>query len=632
MILSANSENTGISNYAHKRKGIFFRFFILSILMIITIITIFSAVTIPRQRKTIIKNMEAQARSVSTSIAQVCGNAIVIEDYSFIVEHNMEVLNQNPDILYVIVVRRDGFSLVHTADGWEQRDNPENWWSIKDSDTGGGDIIYGDLAEQNVFHYSFSLQYSVIPWGRLHLGLSLEEFNKEIRIMYRIMLLLGFFCLAIGVFVAYFFTISLTRPILSLSQITKRIADGDMSARAEIRTGDELEELAASFNKMTEKLQHTTVSKDFVDSIIENMNETLIVTTPEGRIQMVNRYTLNLLGYSEEELLDKPVSILFEDQESIKEVYDLIPKGSERNIEKNFLSGTGKIIPTLFSASKMEEKNIVSGVVCVALNIEDRKTAEENLKQAYKKLKQTQTQLVQTAKLASIGELAAGVAHELNQPLMVIRLNSQSVTRLINKGKSDPEVLAKPLEAVERNTKRMANIINHLRIFSRQSHAEFMPVDVNTVIENSFLMVGEQLRLKNIEVEKHLFPDIPKINGDINKLEQVFLNCITNARHAIGEMTEGKANNPGRIEIISRISDKRKDCVEILIKDNGTGIPQENIEKIFDPFFTTKEVGKGTGLGLSISYGIIRDHQGEIEVAETSENGTSVRIRLPVIK
>jgi C4-dicarboxylate-specific signal transduction histidine kinase len=266
-----------------------------------------------------------------------------------------------------------------------------------------------------------------------------------------------------------------------------------------------------------------------------------------------------------------------------------------------------------------------------------RRQMEEHLRKAYGDLKNTQAQLVQSAKLASIGELAAGVVHELNQPLMVIRGYSQSLRR----NRVTEEDLVNALERIEKNTGRMANIIDHLRSFSRQSQSDFKPVRVNTVIEESFLMVGEQLRLRNIEFFKKLSADLPPVKGDSNKLEQVLLNLITNARDAIEEKRKIRASeNPagasaqdgsaGRLEVITRLSENRKDHIEVLVKDSGCGIPENMIDKIFDPFVTTKEVGKGTGLGLSITYGIVKEHHAEIEVAETGLNGTTFRILLPI--
>ncbi|MBT3260396.1 MAG: hypothetical protein HN366_28720, partial [Deltaproteobacteria bacterium] len=153
----------------------------------------------------------------------------------------------------------------------------------------------------------------------------------------------------------------------------------------------------------------------------------------------------------------------------------------------------------------------------------------ENLEDAYEELKGAQAQLVQSAKLASIGELASGVAHELNQPLMVIRGNTQVILRNLRKNNLDYNDLMERLAPIERNTKRMMNIINHLRTFSRQPQFELKPVEVNKTLEDAFLMLDEQLRLRNIEVKKHFAPDLPKVDADSNRLEQVFLNLITNA-------------------------------------------------------------------------------------------------------
>ena len=270
--------------------------------------------------------------------------------------------------------------------------------------------------------------------------------------------------------------------------------------------------------------------------------------------------------------------------------------------------------------------------------LERQQQTMEKLEDAYEELKSAQAQLVQSGKLASIGELASGVAHELNQPLMVIRGNTQVIQRNLRKNNLDNNDLMEQLEPVLRNTKRMMNTINHLRTFSRQSQSDLKPVDLNETLDDAFLMMGEQLRLRNIEVKKQFTPDLPKVDADANQLEQVFLNLITNARDAILQRSEVR----GRLEIITRMGEadnqqssinnhQYQNFVEILVRDNGGGILSENMEKIFDPFFTTKEVGKGTGLGLSISYGIIKDHKGEIEVAETGPEGTTFRIKLWIV-
>jgi signal transduction histidine kinase len=278
--------------------------------------------------------------------------------------------------------------------------------------------------------------------------------------------------------------------------------------------------------------------------------------------------------------------------------------------------------------SKLSKANLI-----LRQEIVERERAENNLKQALQDLTSTQAQLIQSGKMASIGELAAGVAHELNQPLMVIRSNAQLLTRTLKDNPSETEKLGN-IELIERNTKRMMKIITHLRSFSRQSKAKLEPVDVNTIVENCFLMMGEQLRLRNIEVSKELTQNLPTVTGDPTQLEQVFLNLITNARDAMAEKGEHEGEGyRGALEITSRVADdgtrSSSAPIEVLVKDTGTGILTEHRDRVFDPFFTTKEVGKGTGLGLSISYGIVRDHGGEIEVVHTGPEGTTFRVLLP---
>lgn len=262
------------------------------------------------------------------------------------------------------------------------------------------------------------------------------------------------------------------------------------------------------------------------------------------------------------------------------------------------------------------------------LDILKRKKTEKELIQAYNDLKSTQAQLIQSSKLASIGELASGVAHELNQPLTVIRANAQFVMRNIDR-ELGIDMLTKQIKQIEKNTKRMMNIIDHLRSFSRHTETDFIPVDINQVINDCFMMIGEQLRLKNIESVVDLFPYLPMVQGNHNQLEQVFLNLLANAKDAI---LSQKTSTPKRIEIVTRVAGtgNGENAVEIMIKDTGSGIETEALEKIFDPFFTTKETGKGTGLGLSISYGIVKDHGGEIWLSETSKKGTTFQIHIPV--
>jgi len=238
--------------------------------------------------------------------------------------------------------------------------------------------------------------------------------------------------------------------------------------------------------------------------------------------------------------------------------------------------------------------------------------------------RETAAQLLQASKLASIGELAAGVAHELNQPLMVIRALSQSL--LLDP--MVPPARAKDLALIEKNTERMARIIAHLRSFSRQSQMESQAVDLHEVLENALALVRDPLDKASIKVRRQYEGACPRIIGDANQLEQAFLNLITNAIDAMEAQDEGTLSVGTRSRHSAGNGD-RSSTVEITITDTGPGIPPEHLPRIFDPFFTTKPPGRGTGLGLSICYGIVKDHGGTIHVESRPGEGTRFTLVFP---
>jgi len=229
-------------------------------------------------------------------------------------------------------------------------------------------------------------------------------------------------------------------------------------------------------------------------------------------------------------------------------------------------------------------------------------------------LQQAETQLVHSAKLASLGTLSAGVAHELNQPIAIIR----GIVQQMQDEEGITDFMRDDLLVIEGQTSRMMKIVKHLRTFSRAGSYEKSTIDVNQTISDCFILIGAQLKAHNVEVELDLSEQKPFVVGDTNELEQVFLNLITNARDALDERDDAK------LTIRTRIDGQQ---ISIEFADNGTGVPEDIAAHIFDPFFTTKEPGKGTGLGLSISHGIIDKHQGMISLR--NEGGAVFQITLP---
>lgn len=321
----------------------------------------------------------------------------------------------------------------------------------------------------------------------------------------------------------------LVQPILKLISVTRKVGKGDLTAKVDIKSGDELEEMANSFNQMTEDL-----------------------------------YNL----HREEKEMARRIAVAEE-----KARYTAI----------------------------LEEKN-------------------QQLETAYRELKSTQSQLIQSEKMATVGTLAGGMAHEINTPLGTILTNTEM---LLREAKNKEQGAS--LKLIEEATKRCRDIVQLLLKYSRQAPVEFQPVEVNKVIEDTCSLLEYQFAKDGITINKK-YGIAPKIEGNANELEQVITNLILNSKDAIIR-TYNEKRKEGNIQIKTY---QKGNSLFIEIHDDGCGIPKKDIDRIFDPFFTTKDIGKGTGLGLSVSQRIIERHNGEIKVESEPGQGTTVRIELPI--
>ena len=238
-------------------------------------------------------------------------------------------------------------------------------------------------------------------------------------------------------------------------------------------------------------------------------------------------------------------------------------------------------------------------------------------------------QLIHTSKLATLGEMATGIAHELNQPLSVIKTASSFLLNWYRKGeRPDDEVLRAMIEEIDGHVDRASGIVNHIRQFGRKSEANRQLVAINQVLQQAVGIFSQQLKLREIEVAEDYGEGLPPILGDPNRLEQVFINLLINARDAIEEKREHnpRPDDTQRIQLKTRF---QRGMVRVEIHDNGVGVPENLVDKIFEPFFTTKPVGRGTGLGLSISYGIVQDHQGTLRLESRPGEGSTFIVQLP---
>jgi C4-dicarboxylate-specific signal transduction histidine kinase len=248
-----------------------------------------------------------------------------------------------------------------------------------------------------------------------------------------------------------------------------------------------------------------------------------------------------------------------------------------------------------------------------------RETTQE-MERREQELRDKQEQLVQAGKLATLGELTTGVAHELNNPLNNIGLYVGNVIDRMRLGEIETEPVLDDLEKAMEQVRKATEIISHLRTFGRAARVSVELVDVDDVIERSLLLVQEQLRLRAIQVELELCPDELVVLANPIQLEQVFINLLTNARDALAD---------SKRKTIRVASSRDQERIRITFSDTGPGIPRELQQRIFDPFFTTKEVGTGTGLGLSITYSILKEYGGEISVESGPGEGARFVVELP---
>ena len=249
-----------------------------------------------------------------------------------------------------------------------------------------------------------------------------------------------------------------------------------------------------------------------------------------------------------------------------------------------------------------------------------RDTTEE-VQRREQELREKQEQLVQAGKLATLGELTTGIAHELNNPLNNIGLFVGNVIDYIDMNRIDGDRMLRELRHAMQQVRKATEIISHLRTFGRTAPSSRVSVSINQVIEQSVSLVQEQLRLHHITTTLDLSPAAPVVRGNAIQLEQVFVNLLTNARDAV-------VSAPVKgIFIQSVVKDN---VVEVAVQDTGSGIPSGLEKRIFDPFFSTKEAGAGTGLGLSITYGIMKDHQGSIAVEGRPAEGARFILKLPL--
>jgi PAS domain S-box-containing protein len=379
------------------------------------------------------------------------------------------------------------------------------------------------------------------------------------------------------------------------------------------------------FRDMTErkKLWETLkIQRDKAQQYLSIARVIIVALDLEGRVTLINKMGCEVLGYEEGNIIGNNWFDFCVPERMREEVINLFRRLVAGEIEapeyyENPIlteAGEERIIAWHNTTLKDKAGHII-GTLSSGEDITERK--------------RTEAELLRSEKLASVGQLAAGVAHEVNNPLAGILIYVELLLKKHKQNKLQTEETKKQLGKIGKETERCSRIIKNLLDFSRQTEVTLRPVDINKVIDATLSIIGHQISLENIKTEEKLCTSLPLISVDFDQIQQALMNIMLNATQAMpsgGELTitTSVAKNV-------KIGNAVRDAVRIDISDTGVGISREDLGKLFTPFFTTKEKGKGVGLGLSVVHGIIERHHGKIEIESDLGAGTTFSIYLGII-
>jgi len=411
-------------------------------------------------------------------------------------------------------------------------------------------------------------------------------------------------------FIAVAFVVAILSEKITNAEVKLRSYAKDLEKEVEART----KELA----KESEYTRH----------LIDSSPDFQMILDKDGKIMDVNETFEHMVGKSRGELISSSIYEYLPKDELEKLVTEILDKKKIRNIELTAdIPGKGTLISsisgTIFTTQEGE-----TGIYVSARDITEQRREEEELRAK-------ELQLVHSSRLSSLGEMATGIAHEINQPLSIISMAAEGILRDIKKKRLDVGLLPKDIKDINKNVQRIDRLITHMRTYARQPE-EWQSVEPAELLNDAFVMLGEQFRVHNIAVSRELEKGLAAIEVDPHQVEQVFVNILLNARQVLDERGEEAAEKGESFEkrlvcCVSREKVEEEDYVVFEFADNAYGVPDDQKTRVFEPFFTTKETGEGTGLGLSIVYSIVtRALDGKIWVEDNEMGGASFKVALPV--
>jgi PAS domain S-box-containing protein len=572
-----------------------------------------------RQSEIIQEEAKKRGMAVAKNLAAVSTNAILTYNY-IVLEQNAEKVALEEDIVYVIIHDKE-----NKVAAYSQHDEKQGM--ILTDEVSQRAVMANEPLIQSTFYgekearildisIPVYIKESQEKWGTIRIGLSLERMAGQILKTRLNLLFLGLLAIVFGSLGSIVFARRITQPISKLVERTISAAKGDLEQVIDIRTGDEIEELARDFNHMIQqilldrnelenRLREITSLKAYNDNVLSSMTNGLITIDLEKRIITLNEMAERILGKRREEIQGL----------SLEQACDDYHPLCQMMIET--LSGEKGVFHSEFEVKREEGSLWLTTSTSLLTDGEGKKIGALAIFQDITEIKALEERLRQADRLAALGTLSAGLAHDIKNPLSAIK----TFVQLLPKKIENPPFMEKFNITVPREIDRINHLVEDLLELTRRRVRPFVNLDVNLVIFQIMDLHGEEMKKKKITVEEHLDRSLPTILGDSETLYRAFSNVVINSIQAMP--------NGGKLTIFSE-HDYPSSTVKITFKDTGIGMDRETSKNLFNPFFTTKD--KGAGLGMALTHKIVEDHLGTIEVMSEEGKGTTIVIRLPVVK
>ncbi len=603
-----------------------FRFILLSSFLLILLLGTITAFLVAQQSRSIRSQVERKGLAIAQSLAATSKVALVTYNYISL-EQSANEASKDPDIISVIIHDKEG-----RVAGYSGRVDLQGKF-LDDEESRKAVSATEPLAQQEILeNLKKPVLDTVVPvyvpgsdlrWGTVRVILSLEPMYHQLRLTQLIIFAIGTVALLFGILVSSLVARRITRPLGYLTQATLGAAQGNLDQKIDVRTGDEVEVLASNFSKMIKEilvqkqqlenqLEEIRHLQRYTEKLLTTMNDGLLSVNHGGAVATVNPAACRLLG------IDPGI----ERGTSATEVLEHVPELLEY-IQSKLESPVGATQQQIRLTKRAETRVILAS--CSPLLKRDG-TLEELITNLHDitELKKLEARIRQTERLAALGTLAAGMAHEIRNPLSAIKTFVQLLPRKLEK----PGFLEKFNRTVPRELERINRLVDDLLELSRDPRYRFDWVDIKSLLQQCAELFEMDFRAADIRFELQFSSDIPLVRADADQLVKAFQNLI---RNAVQAMLGG-----GFLKVeASSVLDKQKEdeyqhhggWVCIRFKDTGPGIHAEDFKHIFNPFFTTKD--SGTGLGLAITHKVITEHGGHIDVTSSVGTGTCFSVYLP---